>query len=101
MKMKELEQNAEAAAGLLQAMANPNRLMVLCHLLSGEMTVNALAVRLGMGQSALSQQLAKLRNLKLVETRREAQQIFYRLASDDVREVLKTLHQIYCAPVPL
>ena len=99
--MKELEQNAEAAAGLLQAMANPNRLMVLCHLLSGEMTVNALAARLGMGQSALSQQLAKLRNLRLVETRREAQQIFYRLASDDVREVLKTLHQIYCAPVPL
>lgn len=98
MEIRDLEKSAEAAAGLLQAMGNTNRLMVLCHLLAGETSVNELAARVGMSQSALSQQLAKLRNLKLVETRREAQQVYYRLASNEVRLVLMTLYEIYCAP---
>ena len=98
MEIADLERNAETAAGLLQAMGNANRLMILCHLLAGEATVGELTRRVGMSQSALSQQLAKLRNLKLVETRREAQQIFYSLASAEVRRLLMTLHEIYCEP---
>lgn len=89
---------AHEASELLLAMANEKRLMILCHLLEGETSVNDLAELVQMNQSALSQQLAKLRGLRLVETRREAQQIFYRLASDQVERILQTLYGIYCDP---
>jgi len=89
---------ARQASELLDAMANQKRLMILCLLLDGEVSVNDLAERVGMSQSALSQQLGKLRALKLVDTRREAQQIFYRLASSEVERVLETLYGIYCTP---
>ena len=88
---------AKEASGLLDAMANEKRLMILCLLLDGEVAVNDLAERIGMNPSALSQQLAKLRALKLVDTRREAQQVYYRLASTKVERVLDTLYGIYCA----
>jgi DNA-binding transcriptional ArsR family regulator len=51
-----------------------------------------------MNQSALSQQLSKLRALKLVDTRRDAQQVYYRLASVEVERILQTLYGIYCDP---
>ena len=97
MKITELDKMAHEAAELLSAMANEKRLMILCLLLDGEVAVNDLAERIGMNQSALSQQLAKLRALKLVDTRREAQQVYYRLASTKVERVLETLYGIYCA----
>lgn len=97
-KYIEMAPMARQASELLAAMANEKRLLILCQLLDGEASVNELASRVGMSQSALSQQLAKLRALKLVETRREAQQIHYRLASDDVESVLETLYGIYCEP---
>lgn len=103
MKMRKLnvadmDKVAGEASELLMAMANAKRLMIMCHLLEGESTVNALAERVGMSQTAVSQQLAKLRALRLVSTRREAQQIFYSLASDNVERVLETLYGIYCDP---
>ena len=97
-KITELDLMAREASELLAAMANEKRLMILCHLLDGEISVNELADLVGMNQSALSQQLAKLRALKLVETRREAQQVHYRLASEEVSRVLQTLYGIYCDP---
>lgn len=93
-----LDANARYAAELLAAMANENRLRILCRLLDGEMSVNRLAADVGMNQSALSQQLGKLRALRLVDTRREARQIYYHLASDEVRQILEALHGIYCLP---
>ena len=98
MKISELDKMAREASELLTAMANEKRLMILCHLLDGETNVNDLAGLVGMNQSALSQQLAKLRALKMVETRREAQQVYYRVASEEVERVLKTLYGIYCDP---
>ena len=53
----------------------------------------------GLSQSALSQHLAVLRRSKLVETRRETQTNYYRLAAGAASAVLGTLHGIYCAPV--
>jgi DNA-binding transcriptional ArsR family regulator len=97
-KITELDQRAKEASELLSAMANEKRLMILCHLLDGETTVTDLADLVDMNQSALSQQLAKLRALRLVETRREAQKIFYRLASQEVEQILQTLYGIYCDP---
>ena len=96
MKSSDIAPMAREASELLDAMANEKRLTILCMLLDGEITVNDLAERVGMSQSALSQQLAKLRALKLVDTRREAQQIYYRLSSANVERVLETLYGIYC-----
>jgi len=92
-----LEASVEEAAKLLTSMANPKRLLVLCHLVEGERSVGELAGLAGLGQSAVSQHLAKMRLQGLVRTRREGQTIFYSLASDEVRAVLETLYAIYCA----
>jgi DNA-binding transcriptional ArsR family regulator len=96
--LEDLSLVAEEAAELLGAMANPKRMLVLCKLLEGERSVGDLAVVAGLSQAALSQHLGKMRALGLVTTRREAQTVYYRLASDNVRAVLKTLYAIYCAP---
>ncbi|RWH81303.1 MAG: ArsR family transcriptional regulator [Mesorhizobium sp.] len=97
-KIVKLNKMAREASELLAAMANEKRLMILCHLLDGETSVNELAELVAMNQSALSQQLAKLRALKLVNTRRDAQQVYYRLASVEVERILQTLYGIYCDP---
>ena len=97
-KIIELNRMAREASELLAAMASEKRLMILCHLLEGESSVNDLAEMVDMNQSALSQQLAKLRALKLVDTRRKAQQVYYRLASEEVERILQTLYGIYCDP---
>ena len=93
----DLTANANIAAALLSAMANPKRLLILCNLVKGEIPVGALAQEVGLSQSALSQHLSKLRAQKLVKTRRDAQTIYYSIASEPAREVLKTLYQVYCA----
>ena len=98
MNIAELEPRADEAAELLAAMSNPKRLLILCHLLDEELSVNELSELVGLGQSPLSQHLSKLRALRLVATRREGQMILYRLASDGVTKVLTTLHGIFCAP---
>ncbi|MBO6690270.1 MAG: helix-turn-helix transcriptional regulator [Henriciella sp.] len=90
------EAKAEIAASLLKAMSNPHRLMVLCRLGASEASVGRLQADSGLSQSALSQHLAVLRDRKLVETRREAQTIYYRLSDPAVRHVIETLMKIYC-----
>jgi len=96
MDTTELAGKADDAAALLSAMSNSKRLMILCNLVSGEMPVGALAEEVGLSQSALSQHLAKLRARQLVKTRRDAQTIYYSVASEDVLEVLRTLYGIFC-----
>src|SRR6218665_1812416 len=93
-----LSEHSNAAAGLLSAMANPKRLMILCCLVKGEVAVGALASQVGLSQSALSQHLSKLRAQKLVKTRRDAQTIYYSSTSESVLKVLETLEEIYCTP---
>ncbi|ODT66274.1 MAG: transcriptional regulator [Pelagibacterium sp. SCN 63-23] len=97
MEMERMEQNADRASQLLTAMANPKRLLILCNLLDQELNVSQIAERVDLGQSPLSQHLSKLRAWGLVKTRRDGQQINYTLASDEVRQVLTTLYNIYCA----
>lgn len=101
MDLEKLDASAEQAAELLSALANKNRLMILCNLLNGEMAVQPLADAVGMSQSALSQQLAKLRLSKLVTTRRQGREIYYRVASQEVGEILQTLYGLYCEPAIL
>jgi ArsR family transcriptional regulator, virulence genes transcriptional regulator len=90
-----LLENAEAAAEFLALIGNEKRLAILALLIQGEMSVGAIAERVVLSQSALSQHLAKLRGLDLVETRRDRQMIYYSCKSDAVRKILRTLDSIY------
>lgn len=92
-----LEDKAEMASRLLKSLANERRLLILCHLIKGEKSVGELEKLVGLSQSALSQHLARLRKESLVSTRREAQTIFYSVASSEARTVLATLYELYCA----
>ncbi len=83
---------------MLAALANAKRLMALCHLVEGEKSVGELAQLVGLAPAALSQHLARMRDLRLVETRRDGQTIFYRLASAEVAAILETLYSLYCDP---
>lgn len=93
---REMARHAEQASGFLKLMANPHRLMILCHLLDNELSVSGLNSHLPLSQSALSQHLAVLRNAGLVQTRREQQTVFYSLASDQVSAVMSVLYQEFC-----
>lgn len=101
MNITDLEPQAEEAAQLLTAMANPKRLLILCNLLEQERSVSELSNIVGLEQSPLSQHLSKLRALSLVKTRRDGQTIYYRLASAPVSQILSTLYDIYCRPSDL
>lgn len=94
--LKDMEANAEQAVALLKAMANTHRLMILCSLSEVEHSVTALNEIIPVAQSSLSQHLAWLRREGLVSTRRESQTIYYSLASDEVRQIIGTLHHLYC-----
>jgi DNA-binding transcriptional ArsR family regulator len=98
MDAEDLKANARAASALLKAMANERRLLILCHLAMGEKPVGELKTLIGLSQSALSQHLARLRRDRLVETRRAAQTIVYRLAGAEATAIIQTLHGLYCAP---
>lgn len=91
-----LNANAEAAEALLKALSNRYRLMLMCELHKGEKSVTALQQVVGLSQSAVSQHLARLRDEGLVKTRREAQTIYYTLASENAARVIATLYEIYC-----
>src|SRR5690606_21271468 len=97
MVSEQLVDNADMVAEFLSAIGNGKRLAVMCHLLSGEMSVGEIAEKVELSQSALSQHLAKLRTMGLVQTRRERQMIFYSCRSAKVHEVLLTLDGIFGA----
>ena len=90
--------HADEAAALVKALANKQRLMILCLLVERERSVGELNGLLDLSQSALSQHLAVLREEGLVQTRREAQNVFYALMPGPAAQVMHTLHGIYCAP---
>lgn len=96
--MAQMHDAAAEAAGLLKAMANPDRLLILCHLADGEKNVGALQDLLGLRQPAISQQLSRLRFEKLVESHRSGKTISYRLCSAEVAQVIGLLYELYCAP---
>ncbi|MDX8385210.1 MAG: metalloregulator ArsR/SmtB family transcription factor [Gallionella sp.] len=94
--LETLQQNAADAANLLKAMSNESRLMILCALLGNEMSVGELNALIPLSQSALSQHLAALRKSALVTTRKEAQTVYYSVASDSPAKVIEVLKSIYC-----
>ncbi|NOH98941.1 metalloregulator ArsR/SmtB family transcription factor [Vibrio sp. 99-70-13A1] len=96
MNLKDMEQNSSQAVILLKAMANERRLQILCLLHNSELSVGELCGMLELSQSALSQHLAWLRRDGLVQTRKEAQTVYYTLSSSEVKAMIELLHSIYC-----
>lgn len=92
----DMQLHASDAAGLMKALGNESRLMILCVLAEGERSVSDLNTIVPLSQSALSQQLARLRQQSLVKTRRESQTIFYSLADGPADRIITLLHDIYC-----
>jgi ArsR family transcriptional regulator, virulence genes transcriptional regulator len=86
------------AAGFLKSLANEHRLTILCELAKGERSVGELEAVVGLGQSALSQHLAKLRRRRLVRRRRQSRAIHYSLADPGVRKIIRALYAVYCGP---
>ena len=98
VSLDELQQSAVQAASLLKALSNECRLLILCNLLEGEMTVSQLNERVELSQSALSQHLAKLRAERLVRIRKEAQNVFYSIDSPEATAVIGLMAKLYWPP---
>ena len=98
MDLELMQENATRASELMKLLGHPHRLMILCQLNQGECSVGELSEKIGINQSPLSQHLARMRKEGLVKTRREAQSIYYSLASDDVTRVIEVLYELYCKP---
>lgn len=88
--------NATDAANFLKAISHEGRLMILCHLASGEKTVTELETLLSARQSAVSQQLSRLRLEGFVTPRRDGKAIYYSLADDRSRQVIDLLYDMFC-----
>lgn len=96
--LAKFEANATMVAGLLRALANERRLMVLCKLVEwGEANVSSLAEAAGLSQSATSQHLAKMRDEGLVEFRRDGQTLWYRIADPRTELLLGFLQKHFCS----
>lgn len=95
MDLVKLEQQLGKASSLLKALANEKRLMIVCSLSQGEKNVGELEAVVGLSQSALSQHLARLRRDGVVDTRREAQTIYYSIKDKAVPAVLECLSRLY------
>jgi len=88
--------NAAKAAALLRALSHEGRLMILCHLSSGEKTVGALEYLLDCRQAAMSQQLARLRKDGLVSARRDGKAIYYSISDEKARDLVALVYEIFC-----
>ncbi len=92
----QLREAAGEAVAALKLLANPERLLLLCQLSQGEMSVGDLEAALDIHQPTLSQQLGVLRSEGVVETRRDGKRVFYRVADARLLQVLELLHRLYC-----
>lgn len=100
LKQRELDQlraSATEAAALMRALGHDGRLLVLCSLVAqGECSAGELAQQVGLSPSALSQHLAKMRDDGLIESRREAQSVYYRIVEPRVARIVALLKDLYC-----
>lgn len=95
-RVREIRPHADRAAALMKALANEQRLLILCNLLEGPLSVGQLNERLELSQSALSQHLAVLRESRIVNTERESQTIRYSLPQGIVTRIIGLLYAEFC-----
>ncbi len=96
MQFEEMQENAQVAADILKTMAHPERLLVLCQLVEGEVGAGALQANSLLSQSAFSQHLSVLKKQRLVTTRKDAQQVFYTLNDPRIKNLLEAMHSSFC-----
>ena len=94
--MDKMVSNAEKASAFLKAISHEGRLMILCHLASGEKSVTELEELLSARQAAVSQQLTRLRLEGLVIPRREGKAIYYSLADDRPKQIMEVVYDMFC-----
>lgn len=94
--IEQMRSHALDVAAFLKALANENRLLILCSLLDGEKNVGQINRSITLSPSALSQHLAWLRDAGLVTTRRQSQVIFYQITDNRVVQVMTVLKQLFC-----
>lgn len=94
--LNQMAQSASRASALMKTLGHKDRLMILCHLAEGEKSVGQIADLLEIPQSPLSQHLSRMRKENLVETRREAQTIFYSLKSGEASRIVEVLYELFC-----
>ncbi|MGF1593967.1 MAG: ArsR/SmtB family transcription factor [Kiloniellaceae bacterium] len=93
-----LMDRARKAGDLLKALSHESRLLILCILVKGERSVSELEEIMDMPQAAVSQQLARLRFDRLVQTRREGRMIYYSVANEEVAQLVELLYEFFCKP---
>lgn len=98
-EMDLLMEQARKAGDLLKALSHESRLLILCILVEGEKSVSELEEMLSLPQAAVSQQLARLRFDRMVQTRRDGRMVYYSIANDEVRQLVELLYQFFCKPV--
>jgi DNA-binding transcriptional ArsR family regulator len=94
--MDKMMQNAQAASNFLKAISHEGRLMILCHLASGEKSVTELEELLSSRQAAVSQQLSRLRLEGLVTPRRDGKAIYYSLTDDRPKQIMEVVYDLFC-----
>ena len=95
-EMDRIVANATTASNFLKAVSHEGRLLILCHLVSGEKSVTELEDLLSARQAAVSQQLSRLRLEGLVVPRRDGKAIYYRLADDRPKRILELVYDLFC-----
>ena len=96
MDLNQMAQSADRASALMKTLGHRDRLMILCQLADGEKSVGQIADLLEIPQSPLSQHLSRMRKEGLVETRREAQTIYYSLKSGEASRIVELLYELFC-----
>ena len=94
---QDMATNVANATAFLKTLAHEGRLMILCHLESGEKSVGELEVLLDIRQAAVSQMLARLRDEKLVKTRRDGKTVYYSLSDPNSERMIALLYDMFCA----
>ena len=98
INLEQMAQSAHRASSLMKTLGHKDRLMILCHLADGEKSVGQIADLLEIPQSPLSQHLSRMRKEGLVDTRRQAQTIYYTLKSGEASRIVEVLYELFCAP---
>jgi len=96
--LEQMAESANRASSLMKTLGHKDRLMILCHLAGGEKSVGQIADLLEISQSPLSQHLSRMRKEDLVDTRREAQTIYYTLKSGEASRIVEVLYELFCEP---
>ena len=96
--LDDMAQNAKQATAFMKAMAHESRLMILCHLTSGEKSVTELEDLLALRQPTVSQQLARLRLERLITARRDGKTIYYSITDERALKMMEVVYTIFCKP---